>query len=542
MPLAELVPDSPEDLGLPFPDWRKYQAEAVRDILLAYQEGYKVVLLSAPTGSGKTIIGAAVGRMLEGKALFLSHTIRLQQQQLRTLPDARTATGRRNHPCILTDLLGNPVDMTAEDAPCLPCPQGLSLGCPYYVQLREAGNAPEAVLNYAYALRILQSYRLKGWERNPMSGRGLMVCDEGHLLERAMVDAVAAQVRRKAFEAVGLPIPASTDQAVWYEWAGENVGMAEDEMESAGEGIRAAAGEGRQIEPKQYRRWKTVYNALMNLVPLLSPDNNAPVHIQSTPEGKLVRPLWVWDLLPNKLFKHASRILIMSATLGDPELTGKLLGLQPHEVAYIEVPSTFPVENRPVFYWPVARMRYSMPEEEKVQQARALIELAHKFPNTPGVVHCNSFALGKFIAFATRSLDGDVGRRLVLPSQETGPRPVEMFEKAPGNLILISPSVTTGVDWDFVGWEMIPKVPFPDLSDDVVRLRTDYVTKEGEPIGQKVYRQEAAMTVVQASGRHVRTERSKGVTVITDSAFWSLYRHLAPNAFPVWFKEAVTWK
>ena len=124
MSLADLVPETPSDLGLPFTDWRKYQREAVQDVLRAYEEGYKVVLLSAPTGSGKTIIGAAVGRMLRGKALFLSHTIRLQQQQLRTLPDARLAMGRSHFPCIMTDLMGNPVDMTAEVAPCLPCPQG----------------------------------------------------------------------------------------------------------------------------------------------------------------------------------------------------------------------------------------------------------------------------------------------------------------------------------------------------------------------------------------------------------------------------------
>jgi Rad3-related DNA helicase len=539
MSLAELVPDSPSALGLPFTDWRKYQREAVQDILRAYQEGYKVVLLSAPTGSGKTIIGAAVGRMLEGKSLFLSHTIRLQQQQLRTLPDARTATGRSNHPCIMTDLMGNPSDMTAEDAPCLPCPQGLHLGCPYYMQVREAGEAPEAVLNYAYALRVLQAYRLKGFEQNPFSHRGLMVCDEGHLLERAMVDATAAALRRRTFQSVGMQLPGGYNLDDWREWAEDNVRAVEHEADKSAQAVALAASEGKMPEDarRTSKRWKSVANALNNLLEL----GKAHVHLQPTPEGVLARPLWVWDLLPSRLFRHADHILIMSATLGDPAITARLLGLQEHEVAHIEVPSTFPVENRPVFYWPVARMRHGMAEEEKIRQAQALVELASKFPNSPGVVHCNSFALGAFLERMTIALtERSIADRLLL--HRPGTDVVRQFEAAPSNDILISPSCTTGVDWDFVGWAMIPKVPFPDLSDDVIRLRTEYVTEEGEPIGQKVYRQGAAMTVVQASGRHVRTEKSKGVTVITDSNFWALYKHLAPGAFPEWFKEAVQWR
>jgi Rad3-related DNA helicase len=88
---------------------------------------------------------------------------------------------------------------------------------------------------------------------------------------------------------------------------------------------------------------------------------------------------------------------------------------------------------------------------------------------------------------------------------------------------------------------MIPKVPYPDLGDDIVRLRYDYVTDEGESIGKQVYQQEAVKTLVQAAGRCVRTLTSKGVTVITDGAFWPLYKYAAPDAFPDWFRAAVSW-
>ena len=45
----------------------------------------------------------------------------------------------------------------------------------------------------------------------------------------------------------------------------------------------------------------------------------------------------------------------------------------------------------------------------------------------------------------------------------------------------------------------------------------------------------------QAAGRCVRTPISKGVTVITDSNFWSLFEHTSRASFPGWFREAVSW-
>lgn len=540
--LARLVPGSPEDLGLPYPHWRTHQREAVQDVLRAYAEGYKCVLLSAPTGSGKTIIGAAVGRMLEGHSLFLSHTIHLQNQQLRTLPEARTATGRGNWVCSLKTAMGE--EMKASEAPCPPCPdKDGELDCGYYGQMIEAGESPEAVLNYAYALRILQARRLKGFENNPFSRRGLMVCDEGHLLERALVEAVAAPLNYKTFEVVGLDPPRRADLEEWTEWARSNIGEAEHETASAHRKYVRMRTEGAGAHAQKqvltdYRRWHAIQEALKSLLELA----NVPAHLQPTQTGYRARPLWVWDLLPGRLFRHADRVLIMSATLGDPEITARLLGLNEWEYTHIEVPSAFPVENRLVFYWPVAKMRHGMPDQEKVRQAQALDELARKFPTTPGVVHCNSFALGEFL---TDAVQPETRWRMWPHTRAYNPTPAFESEGLGGkldNAILVTPSATTGVDWDFVGWAMLPKVPFPDLGDDIVRLRTDYVTKEGEPIGQKVYRQEAAMAMVQASGRHVRTETSKGVTIITDSAFYPLFKHLAPGAFPEWFRDAFRWR
>lgn len=533
------APDSPLELGLDKPEWREHQKETVDQILDAYQTSDRV-LLNAPTGAGKTIIGAALARCLSGDALYLAHTIQLQQQQLSTLPDAVTCTGRSNHPCInATYLMMNP-DMTAADADC-PCEHAVSGGCGYYDQWFRAMAAQDVVLNYAFVVRTIKGKGLRTWGGkvpNPFKNRGLMVCDEGHNLESALLDADGVDFYQRTWEEFGYEVPRTTDYGAWVEWRQANHVPLEADVDSVTESRRAAGPGNRDL----WSRERKLKSMLMALEQMPVTTDHTPVYVGRTSYGYRVRPLWAWNRSNDILFKYAPKTLIMSATMGEPHLAAKLLGLE--NWSQVTIPSTFPVANRPVYYWPVSRMKHGMEESEKQKQVVALAHLARKFPNSPGVVHCNSFALGRYLADGIRSLAPDVSPRVLLhDSTNVKSRTFEPFQTHEGldNAILITPSATTGVDWDFVGWQMIPKVPFPDLGDEFTRLRYDYVTDEGEAIGKEVYTQEAVKTLVQAAGRNVRTPTSKGVTVVTDSAFWPLFKYNAPKAFPDWFRAAVQW-
>ena len=531
-----IVPNSPRDLDLEFDDWREHRRDAVQAIVDAFAAGTKYVLLSAPTGSGKTVTGSAIARTLAGQAIFLSHTIHLQNQQLRTLPRAVTATGRANHACLKPGLLEE--KLTADDAPC-PCEFAAPGGCSYYQQWFDCAEADEVVLNYAYAVRVVKARGLKtadGTLDNPFVGRELMVCDEGHFLEGALLAADTVEVYRNSFERFGIPMPSENllSPETWVVWAEEHRVRLANRSNEAAEAVRAGNLDLRR-EAKQLRSCLTTMDNLGQV-----DRQDTPYFVGRTSYGYQVRPLWAWSRAQYLLFRHSPSVLIMSATLGNPNLLARLLGMQNWQ--FIEVPSTFPVGNRPVLYWPVCKMRHGMPDSERIRQVQALIALARKFPNQPGVVHSGSYKLAMFLIEGVNSMAPDVAQRVV--GHRAGQRNlVEAFEdhQGMGNAILISPSVSTGVDWDFVDWQMIPKVPFPDLGDDIVRLRRDYVTPEGDKLGQEVYQQEAALAIVQAAGRCVRTPTSRGVTVVTDGAFWPLFKYTAPASFPSWFREAVEW-
>jgi Rad3-related DNA helicase len=541
------LPDSPEALGIPgYPEWREHQKEITSAIVDALETN-ETVLVEAPTGAGKTIIGAATSRALGGRALYLAHTIMLQEQQLRTLPRAVTVTGRRNHACLLP--VAQELGLTADEADC-PCELAEPAGCSYYRQWFAAMDAQDVVLNYAYMVRIVKAHGIRvadGWGTqgenrdvipNPFVGRRLMVCDEGHNLEQALLAADTVDVYQQSFEKYGYRLPDSVEVRPWLEWATQVQPQVSERLKELNR-TRGSL-DGLTVDTfKEANRLKGLVQTLDGVKEFGKFGAENPVYVARKAHGYTMQPLWAWNRSKKLLFGHADSSIVMSATLGAPGLTARLLGLS--SWAHLKIPSTFPVANRPVFYWPVSKMKYSMGDFDKQKQVVALVHLAQKFPNSPGVVHCNSYALGKYFYEGVARIHPETWARCVFHDSKSRTATFADFEQSPGNRILITPAATTGVDWDFLGWQMIPKVPYPDLSDDIVRLRYDYQTEEGEKLGQEVYTNEAVKTLVQAAGRCVRTPTSKGVTVITDAAFWPLFKYIAPDAFPDWFRAAVSW-
>lgn len=549
------LPDSPAELGLPevYDEWRPHQKEIVSDVVDSFETN-DVVLVEAPTGAGKTLIGGAAARALGGRALYLAHTILLQQQQLRTLPEAVTVTGRRNHMCALPVLLGDP--LTADEADC-PCDLATPGGCSYYDQWFRAMGAKDVALNYAFMTRIVKSRGLRVAEGygtmgkyrdvipNPFVGRRLMVCDEGHNLEAALLDADMVDVYQASWERYGFRPPDTTDFRTWLEWASATAPLVGSKYEEKRRANLEDGGETVALDlMKDARRLASLQQTLdgiKDLGGIEASSSRQTVFVGRRPHGWVIQPIWAWDRAKALLFSHADNVMVMSATLGGPKLAARLLGLK-ENWTHLRIPSTFPIENRPVFYWPVSKMKYGMDDTEKLRQVVALANLAvTKFPDAAGLVHTNSYTLAKYFYERMPSINPETAARLILSSGPTRERDFADFESNPGNRILLTPAATTGVDWDFLGWQMIPKVPYPDLSDDITRLRFEYVTDDGEELGKEVYQNEAAKTLVQAAGRAVRTPTSRGVTVITDEAFWPLFKYIAPQAFPDWFRAAVRW-
>lgn len=588
-------PATPLELGLDKPTWRPGQRETVDAILDAFIAGKKFVLAAIPTGGGKTIVGAAVQTLLaqagigNGQSVALTHTIQLQQQYRETLRHAAVLTGRGNHLCELPaedfarigyDDMGKP--LTAADAPCSVgegCSSGLKHadGCGYYRQFYAAIEAPMVIMNYAYAARILQLDYV-GAREDPDTGertpilnpfrRALLIADECHLAERAVMDAAAVTLNGYTIRKLGFEVPSEFTQIAvqegrkirryenthtWVEWSKLRLPEAQEKLRTISNAIRSVQ-KSLEEEPDQRNRERLAnlradaryIGAMIESLKTLSeitPEEEAEWLLKRETLGRSTRivaqPLWGWSSAPRLLWQHYDRVLLMSATPGDPEVARVTLGIPKEEFVFIERPSTFPVENRPVYFWNVAKLSYTSTDYEWDLIARAIARIASgpAHLTRKGLVHSGSKANARKIAeMLQRHIPG---RKIIVEGQEGMNRAADTlleFKQSDEPCILITASFTTGLDLPYmIGWQVIAKVPFGSLADDITARRKAFVASDGYKLGQQVYQSEAMNTVVQASGRAVRAEDDMGPTYILDGNYVALHARAYAPAF---YREA----
>ncbi|KKM75350.1 hypothetical protein LCGC14_1391160 [marine sediment metagenome] len=508
--------------------------------------GFATVQSVGSVGPGSVACIETTTGVFIANGLVSHNTIQLQNQYLETMDWASVVTGRRNHACELDQLKA--VNATANEAPCkegAKCEYIRPDGCSYYRTLYAAADNPQAVLNYAYATRILQSGGvLRGQSGNPFR-RYLLVCDEGDLAEGAIIDAVTIRLDKGLATQFDAPYRSANPAlladwaidivhriATWYKPQQDDALCGDHELPLCEDcGHRPS----REITQK-YRRSTAFVRALAELRGIGSPDDWIVTHDN---RGISIRPIWGWTVSQQTLFRHFDKALIMSATLGDPKALAKKLALPNGEWVSIDVPCTFPVENRPAFYWPVVKVSRKTDSAEFDRLAAAINWIAEQdgLQEKKGIIHTGSFRIANelFVRLAQKS-DRYVGH--VGAQSGTKDSIIQMLRDDTRPLIALSPSLATGVDIPYeIGFQVIAKVPYGDLGDPVVRARKDYMAA-GIPFGRQNYDGEAINTVVQAYGRAVRAPDDKGVTFILDGNFWSLYKR---TYTPEYFSEALKW-
>lgn len=543
------VPENPATLGLPVATWWPGQREAVGRVIEAFEQA-RVVFLNAPPGSGKTIIAAAAAILLDTKSITMTHTIALQDQYRRTAGWAVIGKGKNNYPCghperpraqgVIQTLRhagrgSHPLN-TEECDEYLECRDSGPEGCAYFAALGAAADADHVIFNYAFAARITAPATLRrgvyGEARtNPFRGdvRPLAILDEGHLANDAIVSAFTLDVWHRTVHAAaaGLearPMPESDDPAAWQGWARAVLGR----------GLAA----GTSDDPVLQRRIRNLKDTLQRISQL----DPADWIVRRERNVTRVQPVWARCIYNRTPFLSTyPMVLIMSATLGDPSLLAHKLGFVDGECCFVDVPSVFPVQNRPVFYWPVAKLSSKSDEGDYAALASAIQYIATQPRLVPlkGIIHTPSYKLVAKLREHRAAGDGLDGRMLYQERPEDRERLVEVFTTVDHPWIIVTPSLATGFDYPYmVGFQIIAKTPFADLSDPMVRARRDYELPGNARFGKQCYDDDSLNQVVQACGRAVRAPDDTGVSYILDSNFWGLYK----RAFsPLYFKDAMRW-
>lgn len=456
---------------------RPQQAAGLREIESAWSKA-DVVVVDAPTGSGKSKVAECISRWVgsrrtklsrDGSAVLVPNNI-LLQQYLEGCKGLDTIKRQDLYICQQHEGLSCADRKRMSGACCKP-PRGATAysagACPYLRDLRRARSSLRMVCTY----HAYQAHELK---------RDVLIVDEAHNLRPWLREQSAVRLWRADYR---WPRTIRSVQDA-LRWLSEEIPDSDrtEHTDLLWEVLTGA--EPRYMLDCSEQEWRGAYRECISLVPL-------DVAKQA---GVLHRP---------------EKLVLMSATIN--RLDVEALGLAKKRVAYVQIPSPIPAHQRPVVYHPVADMRYAGRADSVERVARWLVdEFLPAHADERGIVHA-TYELARWLSahyagsqprlvFHTSQNKSDVLRRF-------------LARTSPDNRVLVACGMHEGLDLhgDLARFQVVTQIPRPNLSDPAMAWLVENRPEE--------YEWATVKELVQMFGRVARGPEDYGLTVVADASF-----------------------
>jgi Rad3-related DNA helicase len=214
----------------------------------------------------------------------------------------------------------------------------------------------------------------------------------------------------------------------------------------------------------------------------------------------------------------------MSATLLDKDVFRASVGLE--GAPYLSIPTPFKASAFGLSFRPVGKMTRDHIDRTLRDYPRAIRRILDENPDAKGIIHTTNYKITR----ALREALADEPRLLF--QQGAGDRENMLLQhtRSKAATVLVSPSMMEGLDLrdDLGRFQIMCKVPYPDLSDPIVKAKD-----------RDWYSWRTVRTLVQAVGRSVRSADDWTRTYILDSSFMDLLER-SFSMFPDHLKTNVT--
>ncbi len=240
------------------------------------------------------------------------------------------------------------------------------------------------------------------------------------------------------------------------------------------------------------------------------------------------QPVWAYPYLADKVWDFYDHIIFMSGTILNKEMFEKMNGLNPELTAYMQLDSTFPVENRPIYFFKnIGKQTYATKEIVFSKQKPVIQQILKKYKNKKGIIHTANYELQRWV-----NEQVEAGDRLLAHDSSNRAEILNQHYNSPHPTVLVSPSMMVGVDLkdDFSRHQTIIKVPYPNLKSKKIKKRMD--TMKG------FYEYRTAQDIQQAYGRSIRSEEDTADTYILDGCFTNLLKY-SRKYFLDWVIDAI---
>ncbi len=424
----------------------------------------------------------------------------LQAQLLGDFPEAVVLQGRNNYTCNLIPHL----QADSCVAQCEEYKEG-EINCNYYDQKEKLLAADFRILNTFY---LLFEINFAG----QLSKQELYIIDEADTLDLIFINFVSLQVSDKQIKKYRLSKPKVTVVESWIAWATESIEILKEHHD-----IKHC----KHALDEDFVKANKLIKKLELFITLVQDDwicNRHPTYTE-------FKPVWITkELIDGYLLRHAQRFILCSASLPPKEVICSTLQIEHSKCDYIEVGSSFKPENRKVFYDPIIDMSYKNRDNYHIMMD-AIKALMDRYPDVKGIIHSNSYAL-------TEKIMDIPDIRLMSHDSKNKAEMLKLFMESDKPLVFVSPSCVRGLslDDDLARFGICPKMPFPNIKDKAINER---LYRSGNK-GKVWYNAETGQSVLQMSGRHVRSYTDYGDMHILDKCFARVRKTL-----PKWYTENI---
>lgn len=520
---------------------RNGQAQVVADILSAfYVDKKRNVILSADTGTGKSIIGAAVACSISDLekdeklvSFILMQNNALVDQYARTFSkygeaDFFQIKGANTYPCDALRKFARIPDANADS--CVEkkvsdaVKENVCSSCEYKQAKKWLNSTLNLISNYSYY------FVSKMWSGH-LHDRAITIFDEAHTLNNIFCEHNAIHVTAEKLETYAKICeqdlaPMAIEQAAQFKRLktilmqgkinGDNYNNFISALSKTYKECHKYAA--KKVDEEQDMTTSNKYSKIAKMFFGLGCKIGDLLHykyehvfeyIDETHELS-IKPVFIGAMSSVLL---GPKNLFMSATISE-ELMVTTLDLDKSDTVFIKLPPVFPAENKSiVFYNPMSLNFEAMKKPETIKALKKSvfdIVTAHtKEQRERGIILTPSFYITDMLTQELSKIPG-----ITIIAQTKGVKAADAIKKFKGHngaCVLISPSIYEGIDFpdDESRFQVIVKAPFASLAERRMKYIADAYPK--------IYRLETLMKIIQGIGRSVRSEDDYCVTYILDS-------------------------
>jgi Rad3-related DNA helicase len=549
----------------PFEELRDGQQEALEFIINSYNKGKRIVLLEAPTGSGKSVLGMTMANFFD-KSYYITIQKILQEQILKDFAiehEVESLKGRANYPCDfyeregqnlldksliskdkLKKLLAENINCTnghcrkrLKKFKCQPCftnqvvngkefgslkklPEGMvHSACPYYEQVGRVINSHTAIFNFSSFL-----YQT-AYAQNRFGKRDLLIVDECHNTEPELLKFTELRLNDRILREYHYSIPEFKLAEEYY------VHFRETGILDVIEKIILDAANEENI--KLQDEYTTLMSKIGTFMRSVEEENEWVV--EYTDLGDIckveLKPVFIRDKTEDQLLKYADRALFMSATILDVNVFCDSLGIDRSEVAAFRMKNRFPKENRQIHIHSYGEIKggKSKQHEWGPGMIKAANEVISYHPGEKGIIHTHNFAIAKML----REECSESHRFLFQHDFDNDKDEMLRVHARSQDSIIVAPAMHEGLDLkdDLSRFQIIAKVPYPNFFEDKQLARRVEIDK-------KYYNWLVALKLVQSYGRSIRSDSDYADTYVLDKNFLKFIKY-NKKMLPKWFLEVV---